>query len=48
MHSSVHSSTIYKSQDREATRMSISRGLDEENVVHLYRWIIIQSLKRME
>ena len=36
MHSSVHSSTIYESQDREATRMSISRGLDEENVVHLY------------
>ena len=33
MHSNVHSSTIYNSQDIEVTQMSIKRGMDKEDVV---------------
>ena len=29
------SSTTYTSQDMEATKMSMNRGLDKENVVHI-------------
>ena len=32
----VHSSTIYNSQYVEATKMSISREMDKENVVYTY------------
>ena len=39
MHPSVHSSTIYSSQDMEATYMSISRGLHRD-VVHIYSGIL--------
>ena len=35
MHPNVHSGTIYNSQDMEATWMSISRGRDKEDVVHI-------------
>ena len=34
MHPSVHSSTIYNSQEKEATLISINRGMDKEDVVH--------------
>ena len=34
MFSRVHNSTIYNSQDTEATQMSINRGRDEEDVEH--------------
>ena len=33
MHPSVHCSTIYDSQDVEATYMSIDRGMDKKDVV---------------
>ena len=36
MLSNVHPRTVHKSQDMEATATSLNRGLDEENVVHLY------------
>ena len=31
-----HCSTIYNSQDMEATWMSFNRGMDKEDVVHIY------------
>ena len=33
MHPNVHFSTIYNSLDMEATKMSIERGMDKEDVV---------------
>ena len=33
MHPNVHCSTIYDSQDLEATYMSIDRGMDKKDVV---------------
>ena len=41
MHANVHCSTVYKSQDMEATEMSIDRGLDKEDVVQIYTGILI-------
>jgi hypothetical protein len=32
----VHSSLIYKSQKLERTQISLNRGMDTENVVHLH------------
>ena len=40
MHPNVHSSTIYSSQDIEAIQMSIDRGMDKEDVIHLYKGIL--------
>ena len=34
-------STIYNSQDMEATYMSINRGMDKEGVVHIYTGILL-------
>ena len=39
MHLSVHCSTIYNSQDMEATKMSIKRREDKD-VVHIYSGIL--------
>ena len=36
----VHSSGISNSQDLEATEMSIHRGMNKEDVVHIYNGII--------
>ena len=41
MHPSVYCSTIYNSQDMEATYMSINRGVDKENMVHTYNRILL-------
>ena len=41
LHPSVHCSTVYSSQDMEATQMSISRGMDREDVVHIYSGILL-------
>ena len=41
MHPSVHYSTIYNHQDMEATEMSISRGMDKEDVMHIYSGILL-------
>ena len=41
MHSNVHCSTVYNSQDREATQMSVNRGTDKESVIHIYSGILL-------
>ena len=41
MHPSVHYSTIYNHQDMEATEMSISRGMDKADVMHIYSGILL-------
>ena len=33
IHHNVHCSTIYNSQDMKATKMSINRGLDKEDLI---------------
>ena len=40
MHPSVHCSTLYNSQDLEATQMSIDRGMDK-GVVHIFNGILL-------
>ena len=45
MHQNVHSSTIYNSQDMEATYMSIDRGMDKEDVVHMFSGILLSHNK---
>ena len=45
MHCSVHCSTIYNSQDRETTWMSIDRGLNKEEVVHTFSEILLSHNK---
>ena len=41
MNLNVHCSTIYNSQDMEATSISIDRGMDKEDVVHIYSRILV-------
>jgi hypothetical protein len=38
---SVHSSLIYNSQKLERTQMSLNRGMDTENVVHLNNGVLL-------
>ena len=45
MHLYVHTGTIHKSQDMEATQMSIDRGMDNEDVVHIYNGILLSHKK---
>ena len=45
MHPSVHCCTIYNSQDMEATQISIDRGMDREDAVHLYNGILFNHKK---
>ena len=47
MYPNVHGSTILNSQDMEAVWMSISRGMDKEDVVHIYNGILL-SHRRMK
>jgi hypothetical protein len=37
----VHSSLIYNIQKLGTTQMSINRGMDTENVVHLHNGILL-------
>ena len=48
MHHKVHCSTIYNSQDMEATQMSINRGMGKEDVVHIYTMEYYSAIKRNE
>ena len=41
MYPSVHHSTVYNSQDMEATQMSISRQMDKKTVVHIHDGILL-------
>ena len=45
MYPNVHSSTIYNSQDMEATWMSIDRGIDKEDVVYIHNGILLSHKK---
>ena len=45
MQSNVHSSTIYKSRDIEATYISIDRWMDKEDVVYIHSGILISHRK---
>ena len=45
MHPSVHCSTVYNNKDIEATWMSIHRGMDKEDVVHIHNGILLSRLK---
>ena len=40
-HPSVHWSTVYNSQDMEATWTYIHRGIDKKDVVHIYYVLLI-------
>jgi len=42
---SVHEGVIYNSQDMKVTYVSISRGMDKENVVHIYNRILLSQKK---
>ena len=42
MHSNVHCSNIYDSQDMESI---IDRGMDKEDVVHMYNGILLSHKK---
>ena len=50
MHLNVHCSTVYNSQDMEATLMSIDGGMDKDDVCVCVctEWNIVQPLKRMK
>ena len=41
----VHCSIIHGGQDMEKTRMSFNRGLDKEDVVHVYYGILLSHRK---
>ena len=41
----IHLSTIYNSQDMEATWMSIDSWMDREDVVHIYSGILLSCKK---
>ena len=41
MSPSVHCSTVYNSQDLEATYMSISRQMDKKAVVHTHNGVLL-------
>ena len=45
MHPNVHCSTIYNIQDMEATKISINRGMDKEDVVHIFNGILLSRMK---
>ena len=45
MHPSVHCSTIYNSQDMEATQVPINRWMDTEDVVHIHTGILLSHKK---
>ena len=45
MYPSVKCSTVYNTQDMEATQMSISRWMDKEVVVHIHNVILLSYKK---
>ena len=44
----IHYSTVYNSQDMDATSMSINRGMDEEDAVHIYPTEYYSAIKKNE
>ena len=47
MHLNVHCSTIFNSQDMEATHMSTDRGMDKEDVVDIFNGILLSHKKNV-
>ena len=47
MHLNVHCSTIFNSQDMEATHMSTDRGVDKEDAVDIYNGILLSHKKNV-
>ena len=48
-HPNVHCSTVYNSQGMETSQMSIDRGVDKEDVVHIYNGTLLShKIKRMK
>ena len=45
MRPNVQRSTIYNNQNMEVTQMSINKGMDKENVVHMYNGILLSHKK---
>ena len=43
----VHSSPIYNSQKLGRTQMSLNRGMDTENVVHLHNGVLLNYQKQL-
>ena len=46
MHPNVHCSTIYNVEDIGVTLMSTNRGMDNEDVVHIYKGILVSCKKK--
>ena len=44
-HPNVHCGTIHTSQDTEATKVSINRGMDTEDVVHIDTGLLLSREK---
>ena len=40
-HPNAHCSIVYSNQDTGASQMSIDRGVDKEDVVHIYNGILL-------
>ena len=45
MHPNVYNSTVYSSQNREATYMSTDREMDKKDVVHIYNGLLLRHKK---
>ena len=41
MHPYTHGTTIYNSQNMEATKMPINREMDKEDVIHICNGILL-------
>ena len=48
MHPDVQCSTIYNSQDMEATQMPINRGMDKEDVIYILGGILLTHKKEQD
>ena len=46
MYQNVHCSSIYNSQNMEATYVSINRWIDKEDVAHIYNGILLRHKKK--
>ena len=45
MHPNVHCSTIYNSQNMAVTQMFIDRWIENEDVIHIYKGILLSHKK---
>ena len=45
MHSNIHCSTIFNSQDKDTTQMSTDRGTDKKDGIYIYNGILLSHRK---